>query len=211
MPYIEDININMITNLALGLLERLINRALQLNKETLQQLNQQHLNKSLALNINGAPGPIYVTVAAEGLHLSVDAPSNIDASIEGSLWSLFQLQRSKHSATASNDKVILTGDMNFAQDLKHILSQINIDWEEQLSHWIGGSMAHQVVTTAVDVKEKMQESAADFADDVSHYIQHEQPMVPTQEALTEFVAAIDELRDEVARLAVRIEKVKQHA
>ena len=199
----------MLTNLALSVLEKLINHYLQLDPNTLVALKQQ-LDKNLALDINEAPGPLYITIVTTGVQLSSQPPAEITATIQGGLWSLFQLHHNAADKPIGKSKVSISGDIHFATALRKILSHMDIDWEEHLSHWVGDSIAHQTCTTAKRAKAQLDEAAHNFMDDLSAYLQHEKQLTPKQQQVADFSNQVDDLRDDVERLAIRINHLKQH-
>jgi len=198
----------MITEIALSVLEKMTNTYLQLDPNVIHSLGQ-HIGKCLSLEITGAPGPLYISVTSEGLHLSKQAPLDVSATLQGSFFTLFQLHTKPDQPPVGNADVRISGDMHFAKSLREILSSIDIDWEAQLAHWVGDATAHHAYETARDAKEHLRETKQHFAEDITDFLQHEKKITPTQTQAEMFFNQIDELRDNTERLSVRIANLKR--
>ena len=199
----------MLTDLAFTVLEKSINSYLQLDPNVIHSLGQ-HIGKCLSIEITGAPGPLYVTVISEGIHLSRQAPLDISATIQGSLFTLFQLQTNSTQPPIGNSKVTISGDMHFAKSLREILSNINIDWEEYLARWVSDPMAHYACSTIRDAKTHLRKTVHHISEDITEFLQHEKQVTPTQTQADNFFNQVDELRDDVERLAQRVDTLHHH-
>jgi ubiquinone biosynthesis protein UbiJ len=113
-----------------------------------------------------------------------------------------------HDETARKD-VQVDGDAALAAALTGVLTTIRWDVEEDLSRVVGDIAAHRMVDAGSGFVRWQASAAANLAQSVSEFITHERPLVASREAVSDFVQAVDAIRDDVERLEKRIEKIEQ--
>ncbi|MEO8626599.1 MAG: hypothetical protein ABI612_00655 [Betaproteobacteria bacterium] len=113
-----------------------------------------------------------------------------------------------HEEAARKD-VQVDGDAALASALTGVLTTIRWDVEEDLSRVVGDIAAHRIVDAASGFARWQASTAANLAQSVSEFITHERPMVASRDAVSDFVQAVDALRDDVERLEKRIEQIER--
>jgi len=105
--------------------------------------------------------------------------------------------------------IALEGDMELATTVGKVLRQLEWEYEEDLSRVIGDIPAHQLVNfgkrMVSESKRQLHALGAMFAD----YWQEEQPLIAKQRHLDTFSREVDLVRDDIARLTKRIEKLEK--
>ena len=121
---------------------------------------------------------------------------------------LARLSLSKNAAPVLfSGEVVITGDARLGHQFKKILSQLDIDWEEQLSRYVGDLVAHQVGNTFRDISSWFSRSKDSMFMDAGEYLQEESRLIPAQAEIDRFNKQVDSLRDATERLQVRIKNL----
>ncbi len=101
----------------------------------------------------------------------------------------------------------IEGDVEFANQLRSIFVQIDIDWEEVASKYVGDTVAYQAGLFVNKFKSYKSRSVENFRLDVSEYLQEESRILPTKVELDHFMSNVDELDANVQRLEARIQRL----
>ncbi len=114
-------------------------------------------------------------------------------------------------ALQGNDAVMraarLEGSAEFAEALGFVIRNLRWDAEEDLSKVVGDIAAHRIVDTAQKVVGWQQRAAQSVAENLAEYLTEEQPMIARRVAIADFSRDIDTLRDDVARLEKRLQRL----
>lgn len=110
-----------------------------------------------------------------------------------------------------SQRVRIEGDSALAQRFGAILADIDIDWEEHLSHLVGDVVAHEVGGAARAAQDLGQRTGRIAEQNLREYLQEEARVLPTRFEVKEFLDAVDALRDDVERLAARVERLRSRA
>ncbi len=105
----------------------------------------------------------------------------------------------------------IEGDVEFANQLRSIFMQVDIDWEEIASKYIGDFAAFQLGLFVNKFKNYKSRSLDNFRLDVSEYLQEESRIVPTKVELNRFMKGVDDLDANVQRLKARIQRLINQA
>ncbi len=111
-----------------------------------------------------------------------------------------------HDDSARKD-VQVDGDAALASALTGVLTTLRWDVEEDLSRVVGDIAAHRMVNAGSRFVSWQASTTANLAQSVAEFVTHEQPLIASREAVSDFVQAVDALRDDVERLEKRIEKI----
>jgi len=103
----------------------------------------------------------------------------------------------------------LAGDAEFAQALAFVLQNLRPDPEEPLSRLIGDAAAQRLVGLLRTSATHWRELAERMLDNSASYFVSENPMIVSREDVAGFSGAVNRLRDDLARLAKRIETVER--
>ena len=103
--------------------------------------------------------------------------------------------------------VTIEGDAEFANTISQLSRSLRWDAEEDLSRWVGDIAARRIVSGARVAFETAQSTHRKFAENAAEYFLEENPMLIRPEAVADFGAEVVRLRDDVERLAKRIEKL----
>ncbi|MCF8177393.1 MAG: hypothetical protein K9J74_02705 [Sulfuritalea sp.] len=101
----------------------------------------------------------------------------------------------------------IEGSAEFAEALGFVIRNLRWDAEEDLSKVVGDIAAHRIMTGTREFAGWQKQAAQNFAENLAEYFTEEQPLIARQADVEEFSAEIDRLRDDVARLEKRLQRL----
>jgi len=99
----------------------------------------------------------------------------------------------------------ITGDTDFASAIHHVTRNLRWDVEEDLSRVFGDIAAHRMAETGRTFQRWGEQAVENTGRAFAEYWTEEQPLIAGARDLEEFGRAVDQLRDDAARLEKRIE------
>ncbi len=204
-------------------LENVLNRGLPRSPRA-QQLCAELAGRSVAVAISGSGQRILVECtglslklrAVSGESLSSTRPdattsaeshssSPPDATITGGPFSLLALSGPTPEAVLQRGDVRIDGDAELAQKFRELALLLRPDLEEELSLVVGDVPAHQLGRFARAAFAWTRKAASTTVRNAAEYLGHERrDLVPRSEA-DQFLQGVDTLREDVDRLAARID------
>jgi len=194
-------------------LENVLNRGLPRSPRA-QQLCAELAGRKVAVVVvpayRGALGHVLVESTGVSLKLSWASAEALtssppDAAVTGGPLSLLALSGSTPEAVLQRGDVRIDGDAELAQKFRELALLLRPDLEEELSLLLGDVPAHQVGRLARAVMGWTHKAATTSVRNVAEYLAHERrDLVPRSEA-DQFLRGVDSLREDVDRLAARIE------
>lgn len=103
----------------------------------------------------------------------------------------------------------VSGDVDLAQTVSTLASQLRWEVEEDLSKLVGDAMAHRIVQSFKKSQHFGQEVAQDLGASVLEYLVHEKPTLVKKDELVRHKEEIRRLRDDVDRIEKRIERLME--
>jgi len=104
--------------------------------------------------------------------------------------------------------VKIEGDADFANTISQLSQGLRWEAEDDLSKVFGDIAATRMVAGARSVLDAAKSLHQSVTENVAEYFLEEKPMLVRPQAVADFTADVTRLRDDVARLAKRIEKLK---
>jgi len=101
----------------------------------------------------------------------------------------------------------IEGSAEFAEALGFVIRNLRWDAEEDLSKIVGDIAAHRIVAGARDLAGWQRQAALNLAENLAEYFTEEQPLIARRAASADFSVEVALLRDDVARLEKRLEKL----
>jgi ubiquinone biosynthesis protein UbiJ len=134
----------------------------------------------------------------------VDEP---DVVITASLVTLTKMLGGGAEAAIRNGDVDLTGDAATAQRFQKLLEFAKPDIEEEMSRVIGDVAAHRLGQFARGIGDWARETRSTMGDNVREYLQEESRDLPTRYEVDRFSQRVGTLRDDVERIAARLNRL----
>ena len=188
------------------LIELPLNRALQLDEHTLQQVTALS-GKVIGIDLQILNVQFYLAPTLDGVQVLPSYDSEADTIIRGSPLSLLHVAITKERDALIKGEVTIDGDVQLGQKFQRILNNLDIDWEEPLSKIVGDVAAHQIgesIRGFFDFGKKAFDSITHST--AEYYVEETQDVVSSTE-LDRFGSKVDELRAGVDRLEARVQKL----
>ncbi len=193
---------------ALANIEILVNEALSLDTQSRSKLARLDGN-IIAVKSTEPTCFIYITAHEQGFLLSPEIAGDADAEISGTAAALLKIlvAHDKNKSIRQNN-IILKGDIAIIQDFQNTLMQLNVDWEYQLSKFIGDIPTWFLTEAKNSLNNFFEQSVISLKNDIDEYLHEEKKVLPTRYELENFYHRIDELRLKLDRNQARLAKLQ---
>lgn len=184
--------------------EEALHRAIALDPNAPRTLGRMQ-GRSLALDLRGTP--IRLTLRADDGRLRVHAgvDDDADATIRGTPGSLLALSVSENTL---GGKVEISGDAARARQFQKLFSELDPDWEEPLTNLFGDVIGFQLAQGMRRFWSWGNDAARRLGGDTREYLIEETRVLVHPLEIEQFLDDVDDLRDDVARLEKRIDKLR---
>lgn len=185
-------------------LETALNRAIALDEDNATGFNQLE-GKVIAFYVAPFKPCFYCIINDSSVAISQNLMGQADCTLQTELNSWLNLTiESQFNATCSD------GDKTIAQQFIQALEQLEVDWEELLSHYTGDLVAFKVghgLRTFLDKKQSAKQQAGET---IREYLQFEINSLPTKSQVKHFMKDVDNLQNDVDSIEQRIQSLQQH-
>lgn len=187
-------------------LQSVINRYISLDREIEQKLKPLR-GKILEINIKKTPFHYGFLFTKNNIEIVAADKIAADAVISGELFTFLKLFKS--SSLSNMSELSITGDQAFSETAYHVLHDLDIDWEEILSHYTGDVIAHKVGQCVGSLQEWFNRGANSFKVSLTEYVQEELRYFPSAIEVNDFMDEVDELKHALDRLTLRLSQYLQ--
>ncbi|MGE8152170.1 ubiquinone biosynthesis accessory factor UbiJ [Pseudomonas vancouverensis] len=186
-----------------------LNRVLRLDSTALPRL--AHLTgKVIEVDCRNPALHLFILPSDEGLMLASQWETGADCTLRAPASSLLKLALSKDkTAILHGPEVELDGDSGVLLELAAILQDLELDWEYELSRWLG-PVATQLVGGHLRSRARWyQQGFASLGQNLSEYLAEEsRTLVGQREAEARF-SELDRIKLDLERLEARFERLSR--
>ena len=187
-------------------IEKLINKALSLDEETLYALGQLD-GKVIAFEFINTKLTTYLFPKHSGLEIHTVFDNKPDVLIKGTPSNfIMMMASSKQDKAGLPTDMQVIGDIGLAQRFQKIMQNIEIDLEEPLSKWLGDTLSYKLGKFVRSSSRFVMDTGKILAMDLSEYLRFEIQILPDDLLVEEFCKDVDLIREDVDRLVQRIYK-----
>ena len=183
-------------------LEVLVNRVLALDAEAAAALNRL-AGRSVAVVLTDTRYRLFCSLTADGVRLFEQSPAEPDVTVRGSPAAFLGFVRGDRTS------IDISGDVSLAQEIQAVLKNLDLDWEEPLSEWIGDALARRTGNLVRDAARFLTRTRQTLEMDIGEYLRYEKEVLPERSEIDAFNAAVDTLRNDAERLKLRIARLQQ--
>ena len=198
----------MLLSFALSIIEKTLNRFLQLDPESKKNLLAL---AGKVIVFESYDFKVYWIFTQDKILLTHQYDGLTDASLSGSVFDFMRLGFNQDTATVFASDIKMTGDTEVIQAFKNLFSQLNIDWEEQLSKMTGDVIAYQIGSAIRLLNTWAKQSSKTLQANLTEYLQEEARLLPTNLELNDFFVEVDKLRNDVERIEARMLRLKKES
>ena len=167
--------------------------------------------KVVAVRVRDTALAMYFEIDDEIVALRTESDADPDVVLSGSLLTLAKMAASGGDAADSSairdGAIDLTGDAYTAQTFQELLRFARPDMEEELSGIIGDTAAHHAGELARGLRSWAREARTTMGSNIREYLQEESRDVPSRYEAERFAQQVEALRDDVARLEARLNRL----
>ena len=144
------------------------------------------------------------TILDGGTLQNTDSPASLDARciIAPSLLPRLALQDEK-----AHTEIHSEGDAALLAEIFFLSRNLRWDVAEDLSQFTGDIAAERIVQTAQSTHQQLHSSALNFSQAATEYWIEERPLLAKPQQVSAFTQQVDTLRDDMARLKQRIDRL----
>lgn len=149
------------------------------------------------------PWQLQLLVTADGLFAVGRGTPDVDIALPAET-PLLALQGSEQAMRQAR----ISGSVEFADVLGFVLRHLSWDVEEDLSRLVGDIAAHRIANTLRAFTAWQKQAALNLAENTAEYLRDETGVLPSPQEIATFSGAVDTLRDDVARLEARLQRLR---
>lgn len=170
---------------------------------------------TIAIRVRDTSLAMFFDIDDEVLVLKAESDREPDVILTGSLLTLARL-----AAPAADEAgggpvrggdLNITGDAYTAQAFQKLLRFARPDAEEELARIVGDSAAYRAGQIARGFRDWVQDARSTIHTNMVEYLQEESRDIPSRYEVDRFAQQLDALRDDVARLEARIDRLRERA
>jgi len=199
----------MAPSILLAAIEQALNGYLSLDPEAVAALGPMH-GKCIGIDLAGVDMQLYLVPGPAGILVLERYEGEPDCVLRGTPLGLARLSVTVEKADEMFGRMVeIRGDTALAQRFGTVLGNLQIDWEELLSGITGDVVAHTIGRGVRDFLRWGSNVRESLTTDCREYLQEESRVLPTRIEVEEFLGDVDQVRDDVERLAARVERLRR--
>jgi ubiquinone biosynthesis protein UbiJ len=186
------------------------NKLLAMDSQVLERCSELQ-GRCVEIQVTDLDLKLYCHPGNWGIRLSLDEPvKTIDATISGRLIALVNLATEEDKvATSIQEGVSINGNAAVAKQMQKIFTELELDWEEALSHYTGDVLAYRIHKQARSTRDWLQQSIESLSHTSSEYLREEVRLTPTQVEFERFQQQVTTLKQDVERTEARLRHLLQ--
>jgi len=187
--------------------ERGLNGVLRLDPTALPRLAKLS-GRIIEIDCTAPALKLFILADADGLRLATQWGSEPDCRLRASAKDLLRLATNRNkTAILHGPDVEIEGDSGALMSLAEVLQDLELDWEYEVSRWLGPVGAHLLGSSARRQSAWLRQTADSLQQNLAEYLSEEsRTLVGIAEAETRF-AELDRLKLDLDRLDARIERL----
>lgn len=153
---------------------------------------------------DGGVTVVRLRVAADGMVQAAPVGDAANVTIRVKMSDLPLIMQNRERAFSY---VQIEGDADFANTISHLSQNLRWEAEDDLARLIGDIPATRVVAGVKAAIETAKSTQQKLAENVAEYFLDEKPILVRPQTVADFSDEVSKLRDDVERLAKRLEKL----
>jgi ubiquinone biosynthesis protein UbiJ len=163
---------------------------------------------SFAVHVEGLGLTGVLHADGERVRLDSDATA-ATATLSATPFDLLRLLRADGVTGVKRTRAALSGDLDVAERYAQMLKLARPDLEEEVAKWLGDAPAHALGLAARGIGAWLKRAGVALRTNTAEYLQEESRAVPAPLEAQAFYSDVERLRDDVERLAARLERFER--
>jgi ubiquinone biosynthesis protein UbiJ len=152
----------------------------------------------------------YFLITESGIRILDHYDGQVDVTLSGAPFDFLRLSfTSQRSTDLLENDIKISGDMDVAKQFQNIFAELDVDWEEQLSHITGDVIAHQVGKFVRALSGWAKKTSNTMQQNLTEYVQEEVRWLPSRLEVQDFLNEIDQTRHDTERLEAKMQHLTQ--
>lgn len=194
----------------LAVLESVINRVLQADADALAKIATLE-NQVIEVYCDDWRMHFYITPTTNGLHFHPNYSGKVSTTIRGTLNNFLHIFISGGDTKALfHYPIDIEGSTHTVEILRDAFKNLDIDFEEKLSHYLGDGVAHKLHFHLRNTKDAIKNTGRKILSQTKEYLHYESKNGISKKQADQFYADIAKLRDDVDRAEARINQLKRN-
>ncbi|MCK5818018.1 MAG: SCP2 sterol-binding domain-containing protein [Psychromonas sp.] len=194
-------------NLACAFFEMSLNKLQQLDLSSKTKRKQLE-NKIIGIVLKELNKPLYFVISMNKIDILSQFQGQCDCLIHVSLHAISELKNNNQFTTLiKNGQLDIEGDIEIAQQFAQLMTKIDIDYEEHLSHLIGDIFAHQLCRFFASVYKYQRKKLTHLSNHSANLITDELKIAPSRIEVAHFCEQVEDLNDHLLQIDSSIQKI----
>ena len=186
-----------------------MNRALKIDPDALTKIAAIK-NQVIEINCIDWDMHFYIVPNSQGLSFYKKYSGEKNTVVRGTLNNFLHIFiKGADTKTLFNYPIDIEGNTHNIEVLRNVFKNLDIDFEERLSHFLGDAIAHKLCLHLKTAKNTLKSSAENITDQTKDYIHYEAKNLISKKQAEKFYADVAKLRDDVERTEARIFQLKK--
>lgn len=196
-------------NMLFDPLQIAVRRALEFDPDTRQRVRNLE-GRAVEIVFTGVEQTVCVAIEQDDVLFARTLEREPDLRLKGSplAFGLYLMAPDRVGITESG--ISIEGDIGLAQRFVGLLRELDIDWEEWLSQYVGDVLAYRAGRVAEDFRTWARGSASQFRQDVTELLQEETRLLAPRERVRRLMDDVDAVRSDAERLEQRVMRLKNN-
>ena len=199
-------------NLLYQFLDKATHTLIDLDPDTKRKLTELE-GKVLCIKIRSPDLTLYLLPGENGIEVRERIDDSPDVTLSGPLSAFIKLgldaKGEDRNRVFSEGGVTMEGNAEVGQAFQKAMSDLDIDFEELLSRYIGDTPARKVGVAAQGLRSWAEDAIDLSRENMADYLTEEKEVLVTPVKMERFEKSIDILRSDVDRLEQRIKKLER--
>jgi ubiquinone biosynthesis protein UbiJ len=193
-----------------GIIETAINKLHAIDDSAINK-RKQFNGAVIQVDIKEIKRPLYFIISNQQIDILTQYESAINCVIRLNISALIELQDNRSlTKLIKNGKLDIEGDVQIAHQFAQLLTEMKIDWEEQLSKKVGDVLAHKICYAGKHAKKHIQKQCSQLEKQIAEFITKEFKLAPSGLEVAYFCDQVETLEIQQNELEKRINKLSPH-
>ncbi|MFL0810363.1 MAG: SCP2 sterol-binding domain-containing protein [Agarilytica sp.] len=194
-------------SLAASALERAINIALKYDPASQARLAQLD-NTNIQIQTHNPSAHFSFLINDRAVLVSaVHEAQESDVKISGEFFDFFTLATQKEASLAKLD-IEVSGKVGVLEDIKNILTDLDIDWEAPINEIFGNVPGHAIAQAVRQSSAWLNKQTNNLSDSLPALLIDELELLPSETELKQFYKEVDEANALSQRIHARIQRIQ---
>lgn len=198
----------LLPQLLCAMAEKTMARLIAMDPQAAARLSRLH-GKRLSFRLREWPVTLVLNASAQGI-LFNQHDDAVDCAIQTDLASLRLLRDpSQLTRLIKADTLQIDGDIQVAQQYSHFFQQLDPDWQQALSAYVGDAAAHKIALSLQQIHQYLHSKTTALQQLSAELAQDELLLTPTATEMMQFSRAVSELAAKVDVMQQQLQTVRE--